>query len=178
MRIRDIEVDDEIAKEIDTLLARMSEFDIHVVRARFKAGTVAGAVTLLKSMCVTTVKGKAPTQKAVESVLEQDDPKQLLELLRRAVSRHTIRDGVWLEQQYAKIFERCTELEPKKTRDGAYEGFLIFDATNALRALENIAKLKGLNKADQGVGTTDQLSLLRDVLNTISSGPHGPAKVS
>lgn len=171
MRIRDIEIDEELAKEIDDLLAQMQEYHIHVARAAFKVRTPAETIKLLKRMGVVASNGKAPNLPNVRQILDRDDVTLLLSLLRRAIARHTIRDAVWAEHQFSKIFERCMTLEPVMTKDGVYTGVLEFDAANANRSVENIIKLKGLGAGEKDkLNDKSGLAVLAEILGRIDQG--------
>lgn len=171
MRIRDIEVDEDIAREIDLLLVSMDEFAIQATRAYFKTGSVSEAAKLLVKIGVTNCNGKKVSQDGVKTVLQREHSQALLGLLRRALSQHTIRDAVWAEHQYAKILERCLEPVPVTDREGIFTGVFEFDATNANRAVENIVKLKGLGAAEKNASKGgDALAAIAGILGRIDTG--------
>lgn len=174
MRIRDIEIDDDTAQEIDALLVRMTEWEIQVARAYFKTGEIGAAVKLLTSIGCTTTAGNRPTQANIKIAMAKDDTRLLLGLLRRAIARHTIRDAVWAEHQYAKLLERCMDVEPVFDREGVFTGVMKFDPANALRAVENVVKLKGLAASDkQAEKDGGALAALSGILHRIDQAGRG-----
>lgn len=169
MRIRDIEVDEDLAAEIDALLLRMDEPHIQAARAYFKTGNASDTMKLLNTIGATNHSGKKFTVESVKTALKREDTQMLLGLLRRAIARHTIRDAVWAEHQYAKVLERCLEPVAVTDREGVFTGEMKFDATNALRALEDIVKLKGLAASDKQANKDgDALAALAGLLGRIS----------
>lgn len=177
MRIRDIEVDDDIAAEIDRLLVQMSEDEIQAARAYFKANTAEGAARILEQIGIRNARGQRFSAAGVKGLLKSDRAQALLTLLRKAISRHTIRDAVWAEHQYAKVHERCMQVEPVTGPDGEVTGEYKFDAGNALRAIDGIVKLKGLGAADkQATKDADTLATLSAMLHRIDQGAKAPGE--
>lgn len=171
MRIRDIEVDEDLAHEIDMLLVSMDEFSIQATRAYFKTGSVPDAVKMLNQIGVTTTQNKKVTKENLKKALQHDQSQTLLGLLRRALSRHTIRDAVWAEHQFAKILERCLESRPVTDRESGFTGTFEFDPTGACRALENIVKLKGLGAGEKAASKSgDALAAMAEILGRIDAG--------
>lgn len=174
MRIRDIEVDDDLAAEIDRLLVQMTEDEIQAARAYFKTQSAEGAARLLAQIGIRNARSQRFSADGVRKLLKSDQAQLLLGLLRKAIARHTIRDGVWAEHQYAKIHDRCMQAEPVVGPDGE-TGEYKFDAANALRAVDGIVKLKGLAAADKQANKDgDALAALAGMLQRVSESNHGP----
>ena len=80
---------------------------------------------------------------------------EALEQGRKRVAERAEIDAAWVLRELFKICERCMQNTPVLDKEGNPTGIYKFDATGALRALENIGKHKAVN-AFRPVDTDDK----------------------
>lgn len=125
-------------------------------------------------------------------VLESPAVKEEIERINSLRHKNSVVNNAWLLDKYVTVLERCMQVEPVRDKNGKPTGLFKSDNSNAIKALDSIAKHLGFNEADNrqkaSVSTTniqnnsmkgltfEEIKLMRELRQKIersSSGSEG-----